>query len=139
VSATSSAIPQNLIRFGEQAAEIDDHLPALAGPLQDALDAFRATGSEFAPPIPEVDETLRQLARRGRAMDDRVVFIGRAFRDAAHGRLARPLSVTDALLLPRVPPRGAPLVAHVGGDILEHIREIAEWIRDHAGPAGPPA
>ncbi len=106
MSATSSAIPQNLIRFGEQAAEIDDHLLALAGPLQDALDAFRASASDFAPPIPEVDETLRQLARRGRAMDDRVALIGRAFRDAAHGRLARPDSVNDALLLPVVPARG---------------------------------
>ncbi|MDP8960917.1 MAG: hypothetical protein M3N32_04795 [Actinomycetota bacterium] len=89
MSGTSSAIRENLIRYGERAADLDDRLLRLAGRLGDALDAFRASRSDVAPPIPELDENLRQLARTGRAMDEWVVRMGRAFAEADGGPLDR--------------------------------------------------
>lgn len=130
---TSSAIPQHLIRFGDQAADIDDRLLLQAGPLGDALDAFRASHSELAPPIPQLDDSLRRLARGGRAMDEWVGRIGRAFAEADGGRTDRPVSVADLLLVP-LPP--VPLPREFTEEILDDIHDIAEWIKEVAGPGG---
>ncbi|MDP8931244.1 MAG: hypothetical protein M3O70_22410 [Actinomycetota bacterium] len=135
MSGTSSAIPENLIRFGEQAAELDDRLLRLAGSLGDALDAFRASRSEFAPPIPQLDDNLRQLARPGRVMDEWVVRVGRAFAEADGGPLDRQVSIADLML----GPVGGSVVlpAEFTREILHYIREIAEWVKDAAAPTGP--
>lgn len=131
---TSSAIPKRLIRFGDQATDIDDRLLRQAGTLGDALDAFRASHSELAPPIPQLDDSLRQLARSGRAMDEWVGRIGRAFAEADGGRTDRAVSVADLLLLPTPP---APLPPEFIEEILDDIKDIADWIKSVASPAGP--
>ncbi len=135
MSGTSSAIPENLIRYGEQAAELDDRMLRLAGRLGEALDAFRASGSEFAPPISELDDKLHQLARTGRSIDEWVVRVGRAFAEADGGPLDRQVSIADLLLGPVG--SSAVLPAEFTGEILDYIRDIAEWIKSAGGPSGP--
>ncbi|MFN2556413.1 MAG: hypothetical protein ABR592_05985 [Nitriliruptorales bacterium] len=135
MSGVSSAIPENLIRYGEQAAELDDRMLRLTGRLGDALDAFRASRGEFAPPIPELDENLHQLARTGRAMDEWVVQVGRAFAEADGGPLDRQVNIADLLLGPVG--RSVVLPAEFTGEILDYIRDIAEWIKNVGGPSGP--
>lgn len=80
-----SAQPDELLAYAREAADINASIRADAGPLGAALSAFRASGSEFAPPVPPLEDALRAYADSADTVDRWVGEVGAAFQEAGQG------------------------------------------------------
>lgn len=103
---TSSAVPGWLLRYGDQATQLDDHLARRARDASLALQAFAATAPDLGRPRHDPAADAVDHALRNREVDAWVGRVGEAFRraDLAAGggwwcRIpAEPLVVADAVI-----------------------------------------
>ncbi|HVM00794.1 MAG TPA: hypothetical protein VM324_16005 [Egibacteraceae bacterium] len=92
---TSSAVPEHLARYADGTTELNDGMAADQGPLADALDRFRNSGSEYMPAVPALEQELGSLVHAARAVSERTRAVGRAFEQAGGSRAGSLVSVED--------------------------------------------
>lgn len=106
VSSTSAAVPGWLLRYGEQATQLDDQLARTARHASSELQSFAATWPDVGRPTHDPAADADDHALRNREVDTWVGRIGEAFRRAdlakGGGWLCRippePIVVDDRLL-----------------------------------------
>lgn len=97
----ASAIPEHLVAYGSVMGEQSEAVTTAAGPLGEALDAFRASDSEGKPAVPALDDTMRSLATGITTLGDFVRDVGLAFEKAAGSgqrEPGTPITVSESAL-----------------------------------------